>query len=90
MRRFGSRDDHESRGAFVEAVHDPRAVAPGFIVVIIERATSEEGIDQCAGTVSCCRMDDHPCRLVNDQQVIVFVHDIESDSFSLWRRLLRR
>ena len=60
----------------VATMHDPGsfdAAYPGQVSL----AVVKEGIDEGAIRVACGRMDDQTHRLVDDQEVFVFMEDIE-------------
>jgi hypothetical protein len=42
-------------------------------------AVVQKRIDQRAGVIAVCRMDNHPRRLVHDQNISIFVHHGQGD-----------
>src|SRR6266542_2917590 len=75
-------DDEAAAGLLVEAVHDTRA---GHAADATEAAPAvmEQGVDQGVFLVAGGRMHDDAGRLVEDQQVVVFVENVERDVFGL-------
>ena len=71
-RRQRLADDHQARGVLVEAMHDAGARQRGA-----GRIARQQGIEQGARPVARRRVHDHAGRLVDDQQVFVFVDDDE-------------
>ena len=74
MRRIVLGDDQEAGRVFVEAVNDPGpfdAADPGQAF----SAMGNQRVDQGTGLVSGRRMDHETRRLVDDEQVVVFVDD---------------
>ena len=82
MGDVGLGDDEQARRVLVDSVDDPRprhsadpAEPPGAMV--------EQGVDQRAVEIAGGRMDDHPRRLVDDEQMIVLEDDVERDVLRL-------
>src|ERR671922_489407 len=67
-------DDEQSRRVAVEPVDDSRA-----FLVSAGGAVGEDAVDQGAGRMAGRRVDDDAGRLVDDQQLVVFVRDPELD-----------
>ena len=76
QRRLVLGHDHDARGVLVEPVHDAR---PPLAADADERvaAVMQERVDQRARLVRRRRMHDHARRLVDDDEVRVFVDDRE-------------
>jgi hypothetical protein len=73
------RRDHDPRSVFVKPVDD---AGPGGVVQRREcPAVEEERVDKRSCVVPICRMCHHPCRLVDDNDIAVFIHDIERNVF---------
>jgi len=66
-------------GIFVEAMDD--SGAQGVTRLRKSLATTEQGIDERAASVSGAGMDGHASGLVDDDYVVVFVEDFERDGF---------
>ena len=86
-RVFG--DDEYAGGVFVQTVNDarPQLAADGPD----GRTVIQQGIDQSAGRVAGGRVNNHPGRLVEDDQVIIFVEYIQGQRLRFhhrvsWRR----
>ena len=102
MERFGQLrvcevvfgDDDDAGSLFVEAMDDARAeLVFGIRSATGKRLTAaEQRIDQSAAGVPGAGMDAHACWFVDDQEVVVFVENIERDCFrfSPQRRAWRR
>lgn len=83
--RLGSH--HDPRRILVQAVNDAgtdNTVYAGQLAV----AMMEQGIDQGAVTVSRRRMDDHAARLIDNDDIAVFINDLQRNI--LCRRRFRR
>ena len=65
------RDDEEARRVAVEPVHDPGSL--GLLPAC--DLPSQEPVHEGSARVARRRMDDDPGRLVDDEQVLVLVHD---------------
>jgi len=76
-------DDDETGGFFVEAVDNAGTKAIfEFGAALRERlSAAEERVDQRAMRIPCPGMDAHAGGFVDDEQVIVFVEDIERNGF---------
>ena len=69
-------DDDTAGGILVDPVDYARpeyAVDSGKAVAAVKK----NGIDKSAGIMSCSRMDDHILWLIDDQNIIVFIEDIQ-------------
>ena len=75
MRLVVLRDDEEPRGPRVEPVHDAGAEHAAYSGEI--PAMGHEGVNESARLVAGRGMDDHPRRLVHDEEMLVLVGDIE-------------
>jgi len=73
---FGARHDHQPAGVPVEPVHD---AWPGGIIAAGGRQ-AEQSMHQRAGRVATSRMDHEPRRLVDNDQVGIFVGDPERNA----------
>lgn len=74
---FGDHDG--SGGVFVEPMDDARAEG---VAALRERlAAAEKGVDERAARIPCPGVDGHASRLVNNDEVVVFVEDVEGDRF---------
>ena len=51
-------------------------------------AMVEQGADKCAMMVAWSRVDDHPRRLVDRDQILILVEDRKGDRLGLYRKLL--
>src|SRR5216683_1451551 len=72
-----ARDGDQAGRAFVEPMHDPRPHrASGHRPA---PAASEQRVDQRSGVVAGRGVHDHPGRLVDDGEILVFIKDIERD-----------
>jgi hypothetical protein len=49
---------------------------------------SEQCIDQSSGTVADRRMHDHAGGFIDDDDVVIFIHDVERDLFGLGRHIV--
>ena len=75
--RIGFRHHEKAGGPLVETVDDPGAqdaADPREVAAMVE-----EGVDQRPARMAGRRMDDHPRRLVDDQQRGVLVEDRQGD-----------
>ncbi len=77
MRQRRFRRQKDARGLLVETVDDPRSerIADGGQVL----AMGEERVDKGAVWVSGGGVDDHSGRLVDGDQMLVFIEDVEGD-----------
>lgn len=76
-------DDKQAAGVHVEAVHDARPLDTtnaGQAVTTMR----DEGVDERAGLMPSTWVHNKSGRLVDDDQVFVFVDDIKGDVFALW------
>ena len=74
------RSDHQPGGVLIESMHDAGA-ADAANAGQAFAAMRNQGVDQRPGLVTRSRMDDHPLRLVDDDQIVVLVNDIERNGF---------
>ena len=74
MGRLGLGHHHETAGVLVQAVHDAGAADPADARKTV-RAMGEQGVDQGTVPVAGRRMDDQAGRLVDHDDVVVFVGD---------------
>jgi len=66
---------HEPGRVLVEAMHDPRPLDTTDARQVL--AVMEQGVDQGARGVARGRMNDHPGRLVEHEEITVLVDDIQ-------------
>jgi hypothetical protein len=81
---IGLRDDHHTRRAPVEPVNDPGphfAADPAQILHVMEQR-----VDERAGAVAGGRVHDHSRRLVEDDEVFIFVDETERQRLGLGSR----
>src|SRR5215472_12921033 len=78
-------DDHESAGAFVETMDDTRPTNPTNSGET-HAAVADQGIDECPVRIPGRRVDNHACRLVDNNQMYILETDIERDRLSNRRR----
>ncbi len=77
------RRHHQPGRVLVEPVHDARALDaadPGKACP----AMGDQRVDQRAGLVACGGMHHEAARLVDDDDVVIFIDDIERDIFADW------
>ena len=79
-------DDEQARGVLVEPVHDAGAAWAAHTGD--PRGVGEQRRGECPARVACARMDDEPGGLVEDEHLLVLVHDRERRG--LGRERLRR
>ena len=79
LRRVMASDHQQAAGVPVEAMHDPGPLDAGDAAPRRAVAVRQQRIDQGPAAVPGRRMDDQAGRLVEDQQVIVLVHDPKWD-----------
>ena len=82
MRRVVFRHHQQTTGKAVDAVDDSwtyHAVNAGKAVA----AVIKQSVYQCSGRMSRCRVDNHPFGLVDNQKVIVFIHNVQRNVFRL-------
>lgn len=75
---IGFGDNDAARGVFVETVNDARAldsIDAGELV----SAVMEKGVDEGAIGIACGGVNHHAVRFVEDDEVFVFVQDVERD-----------
>ena len=84
MRAVVLGDHHQAGGVLVEPVHDARPLHPADAGEAVA-AMGDQRIHQRSRGVSGGRMHHEPCRLVDDDDVLVLIDDVERDVFS--RRL---
>ena len=78
MGKIGLGDDHCASGIFVEPVDNPR---PLDTTDTGEGTMGEEGVNEGTGSVSSRGMNYHPSRFIDNNQVFVFVEEIQRDRF---------
>ncbi len=74
-------DDHQSRGAAIETMHDSRArlaADPAQILDVVQQS-----IDERAARVPGPGMDDHPGGLVEDDDIRILEDDAQGQRFRL-------
>ncbi len=77
-----------ARGFFVQAMDDSRAKG---IAGARERLTAaEKRIDECAASMACAGVDRHARGLVDDENVVVFVENVQRDGFRFSAELRAR
>ena len=81
MGRIGFGRHEKARGPFVQAVDNPGAKDAAYSREV--PAVVEEGIDQRPACMTGRRVDDHPRRLVDDEEVVVLVGDPEVERLVL-------
>ncbi len=84
VRPIGAGDEDDAAGVAVEAMDDSR---PQRAARDAQRGAEMElqRAGQGAGPMSPRRMDDHPRRLVDEHQLLVFVEDVQGDVFRTGR-----
>ena len=73
VRRVVLGDDHQSRRAAIEPVHDARPLLAADAAQIVDMV--EQRVDQRAARVAGRRVHDHAGRLVDDDEVGVLIED---------------
>ena len=81
-------DDHQARGAAVEAVNDAGALLAADAAQA--REVMQQRVDQGAAFVAGGRVDDHAGRFVDDHEVRVVVDDRDRKRFGNRARGYRR
>ena len=81
MRRIVLGDNHQSGSAAVEAMHDARPLLAADAAQILD--VVQQRVDQRATGVTGRGMDDHSCRLVDDDDICVLEHDLERQRLRL-------
>ena len=74
LRLNGLGDHHQTSGVFVQAMHDPRTRYIDDVRYVVQ-----QGIEQSAVGMPGSRVHHQAGRLVDDQDVIVFVNDVQGD-----------
>jgi hypothetical protein len=77
--------NQHTRGSSIQSVDDSRSLHstnPGQVVAMMKQSVNE-----CSARVSRSGMDNHPGRLVDDDQIFILVENIESNCLGLERRL---
>src|SRR6266571_2038278 len=72
---FGLGDNHQSGRLLVETVHDAganRACPRRELLKMISKT-----VGQCARLITSRRMNNHACRFVNNNQIVIFVNDLD-------------
>ena len=77
-------DDHQSRGAAIETVHDSRARLAAHSAQVLD--VVQQGVHERAARMPGPGMDDHPRRLVEDNDIRVFEDDAQRQCLRLRRR----
>src|SRR5256885_12153685 len=84
-------DDYRAARVFVQPMND---AGPQRVTALRERlAAAEKRVDERAARVPCSGVDRHASGLVNNDEVVVFVEDVERDGFGFsfercaWLRL---
>lgn len=72
-------DDHDARCSPIEPVHDARPELAADAAQILH--VVKQRIHQRAGRVTRCRMNDHPGRFVDDDEVGILIQDVEGKGF---------
>lgn len=75
-------DNKQSRSVFVDAVHDARSLHAADTRKLATTMV-EQRVYQRAVSVAGSRVNDQPRRLVNDNQMLVFIYNIEIDILRL-------
>ena len=81
-------DHQKTRGALVEAVHDPRPLDAADAGEAVP-AMSDERVDERARRVPGGRVYDEVRRLVDDDEGLILVDDVERDGLGCWSSRLR-
>ena len=81
-------DDHHAGRILIQPVHDTRSQFPADALQV--RAVRQNRIDQRPRRIPCSRMHHHPRRFVHDEDVAIFIYDIQWQRFRLDRNRLRR
>ena len=84
VRRVVLGDDHQSRRAAVEPMHDARPLLAADAAQIVDMM--QQRVDQRAAGVAGRRMHDHSGRLVDDDEIAVLVDDRQRQRLRLRRR----
>ena len=74
--------DEQAGGVLVEPMHDARPLHAADARQAVA-AMGDERVHERAGLMSRRRVDDQPGRLVDDDEVVVLVHDGKIDGFRL-------
>ncbi len=88
VRAFGFGDDHEPGSILVQAVNNAGSRFSATTRQLLK--VKRQGIGQRARSDSRGRMNDHRCRLIYDDQVVVFVNNVEGNIFGLEFRRRKR
>ena len=88
VRRVVLGDHHQPRRAAIEPMHDPGPLLAADAAQIVD--VVQQRVDQRAARMAGRRMDDHPGRLVDDDEVVVLVEDRQRQRFGLRHRVDRR
>jgi len=79
---FRPRHDDESGSFLVQPVHDARTLRRRTWRELASPA--KERVDESARPVAWCRMNDHTCGLVDDEQCLVLVYDAQRYRFAAY------
>ena len=82
---FGN--NHQAGGVFVDAV-DKAGAHSGGTGKVFEMI--EESVDECACEITDSGMDDQPGLLVKDEEMVIFIYNIERNVFRLSPEIFRR
>ena len=88
MGLIGLGDDHQAGCFLVEPVDYARAPHAANARQTIA-AMGNEGVDQCAGPIACCRVNNEACRFVDDDQLIVFINHVQRNILRTRNRIFR-
>ena len=80
VRGVGFGDDKQARSVFVDAVDDAGALFATDAREVSAEVV-EEGVNQSAGVGARGRVNDHAGGFVHDEEVFIFVNDVEWDRF---------
>ncbi len=81
VRRVGLGDDHDAGGLLVQAVHQPRPLLPADRGdrAAFGSEVMEQRVDERAAPVAGRGMNDQPRRLIEHQEVGVFMEDLKGN-----------
>jgi hypothetical protein len=80
---LGESDNHQPGSVLVEAVDNPWATLASHSSKLVEAC--QKGIHEGAGWMAWGRMDHHPSRLVDDNDLVILINDVKRDRFRLKR-----
>ena len=87
VRRVVLGDDHQSRRAAIEPVHDAGPLLAADAAQVVD--VMEERVDERAARMPGGRVHDHAGRLVDDDEVAILVEDRQRQRFGLRHRIDR-